>query len=282
MLIDKETIQLEEHSLHRVILAPSIGTPIRKALIMSHGQGDFAERYINILGEFTDRGILCVLTDLPGHGRSSGKRGHAQNLRLYDKIVDLAREYTHPLPFGLAGHSMGGLLTLRHLTLSSRNQLPAPEFAWINAPLLRPRSNKPSWFITIAERLAHLFPSLTIDTGVRPHMCRTTTPEIKPSKANQSTTLSHHRISIGWGRELLQAADLVQHSFPKNSLHIPILMTQGRGDQVCSTATAQNFHQLHPWIEYHEFDGMLHEPFADVGAELLFKTLSKWLDKHQI
>ncbi len=71
--------------------------------IFTHGQGDYAERYVEVLHPFTERGIRCILTDLPGHGRSPGKRGHIR-LDQIDDVIHYNLKLAGKLPVGIAGH----------------------------------------------------------------------------------------------------------------------------------------------------------------------------------
>ncbi len=256
-------------------MAPSVGTPIKAAAIVSHGQGDFAERYINVLEPFTERGIMCIGTDLLGHGRSPGIRGHGGTLELVDAICRANLDHIGNLPYGLIGHSMGGLLTLRHYLIAHRGELPIPDFAWISSPLLNPTRNTPHWLVQLAMFFASVAPKVTINTGITPEMCRTS-PAPNPDAQALKDQLGHRRISLGWVKELRQASQLVHSSFPKT--HGPLLFTQGEADTVCPPELARQFCEPFPNITYKQFSGMLHEPFADIGSTLLFQEVSNWLD----
>lgn len=88
----------------------------RAALLLQHGFGEYAERYVDQYGGLIPRllemGVSVYAFDLEGHGGSPGRRG----------LTDIERGVAHhlaargklreqPLPVFLLGHSLGGLVT---------------------------------------------------------------------------------------------------------------------------------------------------------------------------
>jgi len=269
--------------LHRMTLLPDKGIECTAACIFSHGQGDYGERYLDVLHPFTDRGIKCIVTDHQGHGRSTGKRGHIDSTHFIDKVIASNLAAAGDLPIGIAGHSMGGLLTLRHLALSLRGDLPTPKFCWVNAPLLHPGNGRPDWFIRLANVLASITPSTTIHTGVTPEMCR-----LEDSSAGRlpkdPLSLGHRRVSIGWGSELIRIANFTQTALLNHSYNQPFLFTQGGADSVCPVSKAEDFFTKLDWPtkQYQCFPEMLHETFAEPKRIELFETLGSWIDTHYL
>ena len=98
MRIEVSQVHIQNQTLHRLTLNPEI--TVRGGLIFFHGQGDFIDRYPSILKGFVDAGYRCILTDMPGHGRSKGKRGVVPSLGFTDELFQdslslLAVSYTH-------------------------------------------------------------------------------------------------------------------------------------------------------------------------------------------
>ncbi|MDB4541078.1 lysophospholipase [Akkermansiaceae bacterium] len=131
MIVESQKITLAGHQLHRLILKPE-GLS-QGSLVFFHGQGDFIDRYPSILEIFVENGITCILTDLPGHGQSSAKRGHVPGFDFVDLLLEDSLENLTG-PFGIAGHSMGGMLAIRAL-LKNPDRF---DYAWISSPLLAP------------------------------------------------------------------------------------------------------------------------------------------------
>ncbi|GAA5494716.1 phospholipase YtpA [Rubritalea halochordaticola] len=271
--------EIDGHLMHRIIMHPNPGTPLRAACIFNHGQGDYGERYLDVLHPFTERGIRCIVTDLLGHGRSPGKRGHTGSIPHMDAVIRSNIEATDSLPYGIAGHSMGGLLTLRHLTLALQDKLQRPEFCWVNAPLLRPGNKHSDTFISFVGKLSQMIPRFTIHTGVTPDMCRHG-EDPKGKMPKDPAQLGHQRVSLGWGIDLLKMEEHVHNYLPNFTDALPFLFTQGGSDEVCPAAFARKFFDQLKLSNrhYHEFADMRHETFAEPNRDRLFQTLAKWID----
>lgn len=278
MITESSHIQIGKDRLHRIIMHPDKGIDATRCCIFTHGQGDYAERYIDVLHPFTDRGIRCIVTDLQGHGRSSGKRGHIASTDQIDAVIDSNMKQTDGLPTGIAGHSMGGLLTLRHLALGLEGTLPAPEFCWVNAPLLHPRGDRPDWYVRMATLLASITPSTTIHTGVSPEMCRL---EDGAKLPKDPMSLGHQRVSLGWGTELLKIEEFTHSTLTNIPYLHPFLFTQGTDDEVCPAHEAERFFELLPFTkkQFTAFPEMRHETFAERRREELFTVVGEWIDR---
>lgn len=283
MISESFQVEVSGRELHRMVMSPDEGAAVRAVMMCYHGQGDYAERYLVIFDVFTKRGIRCVMTELPGHGESEGRRGHCGDEALLDAVIEnTLREYVAPesLPYGVMGHSMGGLLAARHMVLAGQGVLPEPSFVWLSSALVSPAYGRAESFIRVVRMLGRMFPFLTISTKVKPSDCcirRDSEPIVKVSKKHQ---LWHSRVSLGWGAELIRFADFVRQNLSAVAVDLPILMTQGSADHVCPAELACEFYEAVPSVKkkYLELEGMLHEPFKGEGSEKLFDGLELWLD----
>lgn len=280
MTVTNKDIQINGHLLNCTLMDPDGDTKPSAVCLFTHGQGDYSARYPEVLHPFTQRGIRCISFDLPGHGQSPGKRGHVGKISLIDAVIKQGLDMAGDLPYGIAGHSMGGLLTLRHLTLALQGKLPLPKFCWVNSVLLDPSQNKPSWFIKCAKILAKIHPKLTIKTGATPELCQT------PTDGNfierPADHPGHQYISIGWGVEIIKAALFVEKNLPQITSDIPFLFSQGGNDLICPDHIAEKFINRIRLTnkQYKLFPEMRHETFAEPDNELLFETIANWLDQN--
>lgn len=280
MIVTKQLITVNGQALNCTIMDPAVGIEPRAVCLFSHGQGDYSERYTQVLHPFTQRAIRCIAFDLPGHGQSPGKRGHVGNLSLIDAIIKKGIEMAGELPYGIAGHSMGGLLTLRHLILALQENLPLPKFCWVNSVLLSPTQNKPAWFISSAKILAKIYPKFIVKTGATRELCQTPIDgNFTPRSPDHP---GHQNISIGWGTELIKTAKFVNENLPLLNSDIPFLFTQGGSDLICPNHLAE---QLISKLKltnktYKLFPDMRHETFAEPDNALLFSSIDAWLDEN--
>ena len=281
--------EIEGHLLHRLIIHPAEGVDVSAVAIFYHGQGDYAERYLDILHPFVDRGVRCIITELPGHGHSPGVRGHCGDVHLLDAVIESVLEDVNNssgLPYGVMGHSMGGLLAARHLVLAGQGSLPIPDFAWLSSPLVDPSRGRHPAFLRAARLLSPIVPALTFSTHVKPENFASSaadeSPRVELPVEDECITRSklwHNRVSLGWGTSLLDFADLVNENIKDIPESTALLCTQGKADPVCPAELTKRLfdrlpnHNKH----YEEIEELRHEPFSGAGSEQLFQTLDHWV-----
>ncbi|MDG1356993.1 MAG: alpha/beta fold hydrolase [Akkermansiaceae bacterium] len=279
--------------LHQLIIHPADDVDVRAQAIFYHGHGDYAERYLDVLHPFVDRGIRCIITDLPGHGHSPGIRGHCGDVKLLDAVIKNTLEYfkrSGNLPYGVMGHSMGGLLAARHLVLAGQGELPHPSFAWLSSPLVNPSRGRRSAFLRMARILAPVVPGFTFSTHVKPENFSAKTDVIIDDNLTSDEEcitkhrLWHNRVSLGWGTALLDFSNLIHKHVEDIPAETVLLCTQGKQDWVCPAKITKQFFDNLPSLakHYEEIEELRHEPFSGEGSERLFHTLESWVDSLQL
>src|SRR4051794_39270056 len=91
------------------------GPPVA-GLALVHGINEHSGRYEHVGDGLAARGIDVLAFDLPGHGRSGGRRGHVDRFDdLLDEAEDLiADRRALGVPVVLLGHSLGGLIAVAY------------------------------------------------------------------------------------------------------------------------------------------------------------------------
>lgn len=274
MTIKEQRPVFDGYPLSRLILQPdhaSIG-----GLIFFHGQGDFIDRYPSILEGFVKAGYQCLLTDLPGHGRSPGRRGAVPGLDFVDRVFhDSVTQLKGPLI--IAGHSMGGLMALRYL-------LRYPEkfhAAWVSSPLLDPMRQAAPWMRFALPVISEFLPWITVGTGVSSEDCGDDQSGRKPPPEG---ALYHSRISIGWGRDLRDAAREVAEQFPALPVDRSILFTQGEVDSICPPdILADRLDKLPAnQVSFEKIPKARHEPFSGSTNGQFLDCLSNWITRELV
>ena len=269
MTITEQSPVIAGHQLHRLLLSPK-DTP-RGGLLFFHGQGDFIDRYPPILKGFVNAGYQCLLTDLPGHGRSSGKRGAVPGLAFLEELFqDSLANIQGPLI--ISGHSMGGLIALSFL-LQNPDRFRA---AWLSSPLLDPMRQAAPWMRCLLPIVAGIAPRITVGTGVRTQDCG----DMPAGRSgDEKNALYHSRISIGWGRDLRDKAEEARSKFPNLPTDIPILFTQGKLDNVCPAQILEdrlaNLPENKVTLEL--IPEARHEPFSGSTEEEFLTRLNRWI-----
>ena len=88
----------------------------RAVLLLEHGWGDYAQRYVKQFSELVPhllaRGISVYAIDMWGNGRSPGTRGATDvGYAVEDHLAARQKLREQPLPVFVLGHSVGGLVT---------------------------------------------------------------------------------------------------------------------------------------------------------------------------
>ena len=105
--------------LDGLVVEPEEGVQRTALLQLSHGMSEYKERYLPFMEFMAEHGVVCVIHDHRGHGKSvkseqdlgfmygAGGVGLVEDLFLVTKWAK--KEYPD-LPFVLMGHSMGSLV----------------------------------------------------------------------------------------------------------------------------------------------------------------------------
>jgi len=87
-------------------------------LFIIHGVAEHLERYQHVAKQCTDQDIYVYSIDLPGHGKSSGKRSYIRRFDSTIAIIDYQiqkMKLEHPgIPVFILGHSLGGSLAANY------------------------------------------------------------------------------------------------------------------------------------------------------------------------
>lgn len=97
----------------------------KAVIVIVHGAMEYHGRYEAVAEMWNYNGYHVVMGDLPSHGTTSRNRGHIDSFDEYIEEVKLwvkeARKYR--LPIFLFGHSMGGLIVIRMMQETKREDV---------------------------------------------------------------------------------------------------------------------------------------------------------------
>lgn len=247
----------------------------RVPVVIVHGGGEHSGRYEETAARLVQEGYAVHAFDLPGHGRSPGKRGHVRSFDVYVEslrrfITQVSAEHAGQPPV-LIGHSLGGLVatlyavrhpeTLRCLVLSS--------------PLWGLSVPVPGWKRAIARILSPLWPSLTLG---RPRSTGATLSHDPQVEARYlSDPLVHFMASVRLYTEIQDRCRQLPRLLPE--LKAPLLLMQAGADRVVSPEAVK---RLFPLVGAAQkrlilYEGFYHELFNEVDKERVFRDLLSFL-----
>jgi alpha-beta hydrolase superfamily lysophospholipase len=258
--------------LRGIIKSP--GDNVRAVIILVHGLGDHIQRFSHWKDRFLAKGIGFLGVDLPGHGRSDGKRGYIKNYSLTSEMIDIMiTEYkkTFPgIPVFLYGHSLGGGIVLEYILRKN----PEINGAIVTSPWLR-LSFEPSRIkLIMVQVMKKLLPSLIQPSGlIISHMSHDKTVVDNYI----SDPLVHNKISVSLAQSAISAAGYSLKN--AENLKVPLLLMHGSDDLITSPEGSREFASKTKMTELKIWEGGYHELHNEPFKDEVFSYIIKWIEK---
>jgi acylglycerol lipase len=258
--------------LRGIIRSP--GESLRAGIILVHGIGEHIQRYSHWVDRFNANGIGFVGVDLPGHGKSDGKRGKLNNYELADEMLDfLVGEYkkTFPgIPVFIYGHSLGGGIVLQYVL----HHNPDVKGAIVTSPWLRLSFEPDKTKLLLATIMKSLFPSLTQPSGL---IVSYISHDQKVIDNYNADPLNHDKISVGL---FVSANKAAEYSLANaQNLKLPLLLKHGSDDQLTSPQGSRDFAAKTNMAELKIWEGGYHELHNENFKDDVFACILKWIEK---
>ncbi len=253
---------------------PERGAAVRGMVLLVHGLGEHAGRYDAVAQQLNAWGFAVRGYDQYGHGESGGMPGAlpADNRLLGDlaEVVDDTRQRMAPdVPLILLGHSLGGLVAARFVSLQMR----PVEALVLSSPALDAGMN--AFQKLLVAMLPRLLPDLRVGNGLNP-VFLSHDPQVV--RAYQSDRLVHDRISARLARFIAEAGPATQAAAA--GWNVPTLLLYAGDDHLVSPEGSRRFAAAAPdrVLRSRCFEAMYHEIFNEPDAAQVFATLRQWLD----
>jgi alpha-beta hydrolase superfamily lysophospholipase len=247
---------------------------LRGVVIVVHGLGEHAGRYDHVARKLNEWGYAVRGYDQYGHGESGGARGCLpSDHRLLDDltdIVDSTRARLRPgVPLILLGHSLGGLVAARFVSLNLRRV----EALVLSSPALEPGLNVvQKLLLTILPRIA---PNLRVGNGLDADLISHDPAVVSAYRADK---LVHDRVCARLGRFIAEAGPATLALAP--TWKVPTLLLYAGADKLVNPAGSRAFAAAAPaqFVSAHCFEKLYHEIFNELDAKPVFAELRQWLD----
>lgn len=221
-----------------------------ETVVIIHGLGEHIGRYERLVNLLVNEGYSVIGFDLPGHGKSSGKRGHTSIEDVLNVIDEITKETNS---FILFGHSLGGLISIRY-TETRPNRV---KKLIVSSPALHLEPKKSQ--LLMLRIFSFLMPSLTIGNGIDPNLLSRSKEAVQKYL---SDPLVHDRISIKLGESMIKNVELAHEQ--SGRIICPTAILIGTCDKVTPPVGAKSFHEkLNCRKLLKEFEGGYHELFED-------------------
>ncbi len=254
-------------------LIRSPGSNLRCLIIMVHGLGEHIQRYDELADFFLNKNIAFTGVDLPGHGRTDGRRGHVKNYDVLAEIIDVLisqGKKTFPgIPVVLYGHSFGGLVVLEYLL----KKQPLIKGAVVTSPLLRLAFEPDKLRLTFADIMKYILPGLIQPTGLlADHLSH----DSKVAEAYRSDPLVHGKISVNLFTGIMKSSRYcLAHA---SDLNVPLLLLHGSDDMICAPSGSIEFAAKAKMAELKIWENGYHELHNEPFKAEFFEYIMNWLN----
>ena len=252
----------------------SPGENIKAVIILVHGIGEHIQRYNYWSLLFNGEGIGFAGVDLPGHGRSDGRRGHIKSYALLGEMIDILLKscnQTFPgMPVYLYGHSLGGGIVLDYLL--RRN--PKVKGAIVTGPFLRLAFEPPRVKLILASIMKNILPGLIQPSGLNAnHLSHDETVVEK----YRTDPLVHRKISVSLFHGSITAAKYsLAHA---SELKVPTLILHGSDDKILSPEGSREFAGKTSLADLKIWDGGYHELHNEPFKDEVFAYIINWINR---
>nr|WP_315494469.1 lysophospholipase [uncultured Rhodoferax sp.] len=251
------------------------GVRLRGVVILVHGLGEHAGRYDHVAHQLNAWGFAVRGYDQCGHGESGGAPGSLPNdTRLLDDLADIVDSTRARMdkgtPLIVLGHSMGGLVAGRFVSLGMRQV----DALVMSSPALNPGLS--AFQKLLVAVLPKLFPNLRVGNGLNASYISHDPAVVA---AYQSDKLVHDRISARLARFIATAGPATVALAPQ--WKVPTLLMYAGDDRLVQPQGSRDFAAAAPQalVTTHCFEGLYHEIFNELDAAPVFAALRQWLDQ---
>jgi len=252
----------------------------KATLIGIHGYSEHGACYDHFAEFLNENDYDVIWMDLPGHGRSDGRKNNIDDFNDYllsfDAFLKEVDSRNMKKPYHLFGHSLGGLVSMRFMQSSPRADLMRSLI--LTSPLVGVEDFK-GWKLSFMRLLVKVAPNLGWGNDEKLGE-ETLTHDVEMREKRKADPLIKARVTINWCREYIKAKDLLYKDLPK--LTVPLYLLQAELEKVTDLEETKSFFPLIPSKskEMKIYDGFCHEILNEIGRDQVMKDILVWLNKN--
>jgi acylglycerol lipase len=242
-------------------------------IALIHGLGEHSGRYnTHYSKHFTNHGIAVFSFDLPGHGRTPGKRGHIENKKTIGDCIDLllekCRQEFPNCPIVLYGHSLGGTFVLGY-AINHPNSI-QPIIA--TSPVIRTYEPVPPSKYFFAKVMNKVYPSLVLNNGLKREFL---SQDTKVVKAYNEDPLVHPYVSARLGFIFLEEGEYILDNAAE--IHNPVLLMVGENEKIVDGESIFQVSKMIKNVDFKLWPELYHELHNEPQKQEVLDFISAWI-----
>lgn len=236
----------------------------RAVVCLVHGFAEFSDRYEHVAKYLCDDGFAVLTYDQLGHGKTEGKRGHADYEDMLDTvsiIIQEAQTRFPNLPVLLYGHSMGGNIVTNYLLKRQPKNVKA---AVVTGPLFKLGFEPPAFKVFLAKMMVNIYPAFTEKSELDADAISRDKNEVRKYKDHPMTLgVITAGMFLGFYKAGLYA---LEHA---NDLRVPMLVMHGTADRLTAAKGSEEFarNNNNGLVTLKLWDGFYHELHNEPEAD---------------
>jgi len=254
------------------IISP--GENLKAGVVLIHGLGEHIGRYEELVKRLSAEGIAFIGVDLPGHGKSDGKRGCIRDYKLMHEMTDtLTREFRKTFPgkkIFLYGHSLGGGIALEYLTSCNYHL----DGAIITSPWLKLSFEPARSKVLLASLMKNILPSLVQPSGLVVEHISHDGAVVEKYK---NDPLVHDKISVSLFHCAVKGGESALLN--SSSVKIPVFIMHGSDDQITSPRGSREFASKCAGAELRIWEGGYHELHNETFRDEVYASIIDWINR---
>ncbi len=265
---DKQEIKIGRYQIAYIL--EEVPQP-KGLVVMVHGMGEHCWRYEHVANVFKGQGLNVLRFDLPGHGLSSGKRGHITAYKDVLAPIHYFLNHMNPeLPKFLFGHSMGGNIVLGYLLFKQ----PKLAGAIIASPWVA-LAFKPGFLKTVLAKIANrIFPSLVKKNYLE---VDSLSRDYDVVNSYEEDDLVHDWISPRLFVEMSKVATLIQ--LRCKEIKNPCMLYHGKEDAITAHWATKLISEKMEQAQFVSYDSGYHEMHNEPNKEEVFDNIRAFVDQ---
>lgn len=252
---------------------------VKGVVCIVHGFNEHSSRYADAAERFCAAGYAVLTYDEFGHGKTTGKRGHAPAyesfLNSVKIILDEAETRFPSVKKFLWGHSMGGGIVTNYVL---RKQ-PNIAGAIVTGPLFKLGFEPPAFKVFLAKMMVNIYPAFTEKAELDSDGISRDKNEVRKYNADPH---NHGKITAGTFLGFFNAGKwALAHA---GELKVPMLLMHGTADRLTSPDGTKEFAASAPknLVTSKFWEGFYHELHNEPEPDRseVFAYMVNWLNAH--